>query len=58
MTREDAATYLGLSPKTLAMWQVSGKGPPSVQVGWRRFYFKAALDEFIAAQAARVYRHR
>ncbi len=47
MTREDAAAYLGLKPKTLAMWAVEGKGPRSVRVGGRRFYYKAALDAFI-----------
>lgn len=49
MTREDAARYLGMKPKTLAMWALQGKGPPSVRVGGRRFYFKDALDAFIAA---------
>ncbi len=47
MKREDAAAYLGLKPKTLAMWAVEGKGPKSVRVGGRRFYYKAALDAFI-----------
>jgi hypothetical protein len=47
LTREDAATYLGMKPKTLAMWQLHGKGPRSVLVGGRRFYFKADLDAFI-----------
>lgn len=49
MSREDAAQYLGLKPKTLSMWQLQGKGPVSVLVGGRRFYFKDALDAFIAA---------
>ena len=52
MTREDAAHYLGLKPKTLAMWEMQGKGPPSVKVGGRRFYFKNALDTFIGGGAA------
>jgi hypothetical protein len=47
MTREDAARYLGHAPKTLAMWQLHGKGPPSVLVGGRRFYFRQDLDKFI-----------
>jgi hypothetical protein len=47
MTREDAARYLGHASKTLAMWQLAGKGPRSVLVGGRRFYFKADLDAFI-----------
>jgi hypothetical protein len=47
MTREDAARYLGNQPKTLAMWALLGKGPPSVRVGGRIFYFRTDLDAFI-----------
>lgn len=47
MTREDTARYLGLQPKTLAMWALQGKGPKSILVGGRRFYFLADLDAFI-----------
>jgi hypothetical protein len=47
LTRRDAATYLGFSEKTLAMWAVSGKGPSSVLVGSRRFYFKEVLDDYV-----------
>ena len=50
LTREDAAIYLGMKPKTLAMWQLQGKGPRSVMVGGRRFYFKADLDAFIQGE--------
>ncbi len=52
LSRKDAAAYLGLKPKTLAMWAVEGKGPKSVRVGGRRFYYKAALDAFIQGDAA------
>ncbi len=52
MTRNDAATYLGLKPKTLAMWQLAGKGPRSVKVGGRRFYFKADLDTYVREEIA------
>src|SRR5262249_54568213 len=47
LDRENAARYLGHKPKTLAMWQLQGRGPRSVLVGGRRFYFKAELDNFI-----------
>jgi hypothetical protein len=47
MTRSDAARYLGHAPKTLAMWQLQGKGPPSVLVGGRRFYYRDELDKFV-----------
>ena len=52
MTRRDAARYLGRAEKTLAMWALEGKGPPSVLVGGRRFYFKEALDGFIRGEVA------
>ena len=52
LTRKDAAKYLGRAEKTLAMWEMERKGPPSVLVGGRRFYFKDALDAFIRGEAA------
>lgn len=48
MTRRDAAKYLGLKEKTLAMWAMTGKGPPVVRVGGRCFYRRSDLDEFVA----------
>ncbi len=52
MTRKDAAKYLGRAEKTLAMWEMEAKGPPSVLVGGRRFYFKDVLDAFVRGEAA------
>ena len=52
MTRKEAAKYLGRAEKTLAMWEVERKGPLSVLVGGRRFYFKDILDAFIRGEAA------
>ncbi len=52
LTRRDAAKYLGRAEKTLAMWEMEAKGPPSVLVGGRRFYFKESLDAFIRGDAA------
>ncbi len=52
MTRQDAARYLGMSPKTMAQWQLYKKGPRSVRVGGRRFYFQAELDAFIRGETA------
>ena len=52
MSRPDAAKYIGRAVKTLAMWGLEGKGPPSVLVGGRRFYYKADLDNYIAGKAA------
>ncbi len=47
MTREDAASYLGMRPKTLAMWALEGKGPPAHRVMGRVFYYKNDLDDLI-----------
>ena len=51
LSREDAATYLGLKPKTLSMWQLAGKGPKAAKVGGRVFYFKDDLDAFVRGEA-------
>ncbi len=47
LNRNDAARYLGCKTKTLAMWKSQGKGPRSVKVGGREFYFIDELDTFI-----------
>jgi|TARA_Y100000294_G_C8493763_1_gene311884 hypothetical protein len=47
MTRQYAGIYLGLDPKTLANMATQGKGPRSIKVGGRVFYFKDDLDRFI-----------
>ena len=51
LTRRDAAKYLGLQPKTLAMWAIQGRGPPFLKIGNRAFYYRDALDRVIAGQA-------
>jgi hypothetical protein len=52
MTREDAAKYLGLKVKTLAMWALQGKGPRFVRVGGRAFYYLADVDAFVRGEVA------
>jgi hypothetical protein len=47
MSRQDAARYLGHKPKTLAMWTLFGKGPRSLKVGGKIFYFRCDLDAFV-----------
>ena len=47
VTRKDSARYLGRTEKTLAMWQLQGKGPRQVKVGGRRFCFLDDLDAYI-----------
>jgi hypothetical protein len=46
MDRKDAALYLGLSAKTLAMHATKGTGPKFIKPG-RVFYFKNELDEWL-----------
>ena len=50
VTRRDAAAYLGLKEKTLAMWVLQNKGPRSRRVGGRAFYFLADLEAFVRGE--------
>ena len=54
MTRRDTAKYIGVAEKTLAMWQLAGKGPQSIKIGGRRFYYLEVVDKFIASAGAAV----
>jgi hypothetical protein len=47
LSRDHAARYLGVEPKTLSHWAMQGKGPRPVKVGGRAFYFRNDLDAFI-----------
>jgi hypothetical protein len=47
MDTKNAAAYLGLSEKTLAMMRCKGTGPRFMKVGGRVFYFQNHLDEFV-----------
>jgi hypothetical protein len=49
---KNAAVYLGLSEKTLAMMRCQGTGPRFIKRG-RVFYYQEDLDAWLA-QAARV----
>jgi Helix-turn-helix domain len=46
---ENAARYLGLSPKTLAMMRTAGTGPKFVKRG-RVFYYLEDLQAWVAEQ--------
>lgn len=48
MDAKNAASYLGLSPKTLAMMRCAGSGPKFVKRG-RVFYYRQDLDEWLIA---------
>ena len=49
VTREDAATFLGLKKKSLSEWHRLGKGPRTIKIGGRAFYALADLQAFVAA---------
>ncbi len=53
LDRNNAAAYLGRSPKTLADWALKGIGPRVRKVGGRCFYLKDDLDSFIRGKEAR-----
>lgn len=48
LSRRDAASYLGLSTKTLANWHTRGIGPRCFRVGGRCFYRLNDLMGFVA----------
>jgi hypothetical protein len=52
MNRINAARYIGHDVATLAKWQTQRKGPRSIKVGGRRFYFQQDLDAYIAGEGA------
>ncbi len=51
MDTKNAALYLGLSQKTLAMLRSSGTGPEFVKAG-RVFYYKDSMDQWLRARRA------
>ena len=51
MTRRDAAKYLGVAVKTVAMWDLEDPSKlGSVKVGGRRFYYMDRLDQVIRGE--------
>jgi hypothetical protein len=52
LTREEAAKYLGKKVKTLAQWAMMGKGPRSVRVGGRVYYYLDDLNAFVRGEVA------
>ena len=53
MTRSDAAKYLGVAVKTVAMWDLEDPAKlGGIKVGGRRFYYKDRLDAVIRGEAA------
>ncbi len=46
MDTRNAAIYIGLSDKTMAMMRCDGKGPEYIKMG-KVFYFREKLDEWV-----------
>ena len=51
MDRQNAATYLGKTPKTLAMWFTEGKGPRVHKAGGRCFYYRDECDAYLKGES-------
>lgn len=52
LSRQDAAAYLGLSPRTLAIWASTGRYDLEViKIGRLAKYRRSTLDHFINARA-------
>jgi hypothetical protein len=49
-SRREAATYLGLSPRTLEGWAVRGSGPRMLKLGSRVVYRRRDLEAWLAAR--------
>lgn len=47
LTARNAALYLGVAEKTLAMKRCDGTGPKFTKIGGRIFYAKASLDDWL-----------
>lgn len=51
--RPEAASYLGVSPRTLEKWAVVGGGPTYYRIGSRVVYDTAELDEYLESRRVR-----
>jgi hypothetical protein len=51
LSQEQAATYIGVKPPTLAAWRHYGKGPHYLKVGRSAFYKLADIERWLDAQA-------
>ncbi len=45
---DNAARFLGVAPKTMAIWRSAGTGPAYIKRGGRIFYYEEGLLAFIA----------
>ena len=49
ISEEDAAASLGVAPRTLQRWRVTGEGPAFCKLGSRIGYRREDLESFVAA---------
>ncbi len=54
MPRETAAQRLGVSTKTLRLWELDKKGPPVTRIGAKVLYEEAALERWLAKLIAKA----
>jgi predicted DNA-binding transcriptional regulator AlpA len=50
-TQEEAASFLGLKPSTLAAWRHQGRGPRYLKIGRSCFYLESDIEAWLDAQA-------
>lgn len=50
LTNDQAAALLGLSPETLPVWRVRGRGPQHIKVGRLVRYRESDLQAWLDAQ--------
>jgi hypothetical protein len=53
LTREELASELRRTPRTLDRWEVLGMGPPRTLVGRQVLYRRSSLLKWLAAQEQR-----
>jgi hypothetical protein len=53
LTRQEAAAYLKVSPRTLDMWKREDRGPRSYKIVGRVYYLKLDIDAWTQDQLTR-----
>ena len=50
LTDEQLAAGLGISPRTVKRWMAMGEGPPSIRIGKKRRFRRAAVTKWLEAR--------
>lgn len=58
LTKEQLAQQLGISPRTLARWELLRQGPPRVALGRTVLYRVESVHQWLAAKETRARRAR